>query len=346
MAIAAAGSGSCSFAIPCLCLLARVGIPLLLFLCSRVCGLRARLVAVVCSLAACGSLPSVSRGFPSYHHFFPRGLPTRYALIPSLFRSAVLVASCSLAVSTFSSAVAAYRVCMFGKGERVAVSLVAGRVGVACVSIRGGPCCVHPYLLLFAAAYMCAGIPLALLVPLGACGTCVLWRRCALRCCVVPSIWLHTGVPHTMLLSCVRTAQSVESIECVREWLGGGLVLVAVVRSLVGTSPCLYLVVRAAAPTACACMDIPHGLASAGTFACVSWCGVPFFIFPCGALRFGGLFPLSLSHTLLVPWLPCPMRAGDSSGCALLLVVAWRLCPLPRVLTSAPFSRVAAWRVV
>ena len=32
--------------------------------------------------------------YPLYH-FFPRGLPTRYALILSLFRSAVLVASCS-----------------------------------------------------------------------------------------------------------------------------------------------------------------------------------------------------------------------------------------------------------
>ena len=53
------------------------------------------LVAVVCCPVACGSLPSVSRGFPPYHHFFPLGLPTRYALIPSLFRSAVLVASCS-----------------------------------------------------------------------------------------------------------------------------------------------------------------------------------------------------------------------------------------------------------
>ena len=56
------------------------------------------LVAVVCSPAACGSLPSVSRGFPSYHRFVPRGLPTRYSLIPSLFRSAVLVASCSSCV--------------------------------------------------------------------------------------------------------------------------------------------------------------------------------------------------------------------------------------------------------
>ena len=60
------------------------------------------LVAVVCSPAACGSLPSVSRGFPSYHHFFPRGLPTSYALIPSLFRSAVFVASCSSCVLWWS----------------------------------------------------------------------------------------------------------------------------------------------------------------------------------------------------------------------------------------------------
>ena len=56
------------------------------------------LVALVCSPATCGSLPLVSRGFPSYHHFFPRGLPTRYALVPSLLRSAVLVAACSSCV--------------------------------------------------------------------------------------------------------------------------------------------------------------------------------------------------------------------------------------------------------
>ena len=228
----------------------------------------------------------------------------------------------------------------------MAVSLVTGRVGVACVSICGGTCCVHPYLLLFAAAYMCAGIPLALLVPLAACGTCVLWRWCALRWRVVPSFWLHTGVSHTMPLSSVRRAWSLESMECVREWLGGNVVLVAVVCSVVGTSPCSYLVVHAAAPTLCACMDIPHGLASVGTFACVSWCGVPLFIFLCGALRWGGLFSLSLSHTLLLPWLPCPMRAGNSSGCALLLVVAWQLCPFARALTSAPLRSVAAWRIV
>ena len=53
------------------------------------------LVAVLCSPAACGSLSWVSRRIPSYYHFFPRGLPTRYTLIPFFFRSAVLVASCS-----------------------------------------------------------------------------------------------------------------------------------------------------------------------------------------------------------------------------------------------------------
>ena len=83
-----------------------------------------------------------------------------------------------------------------------------------------------------------------------------------------------------------------------------------------------------------------------GHFACVSWCGVPFFFLLCGALRLDGLFPLSLSPTLLVPWLPRPMHEGDSSECALLLLVAWRLCPFPRELTSAPFRRVAAWRIV
>ena len=76
----------------------------------------------------------------------------------------------------------------------------------ACVSISGGPCCVHPYLLALAAAYMCAGIPLALLVPLGVCGMRVLWRWCALRWRVVPSFRLRAGVPHTILLSSVRMA--------------------------------------------------------------------------------------------------------------------------------------------
>ena len=195
----------------------------------------------------------------------------------------------------------------------------------------------------------CAGIPLALHVPLGLWYVCLWGRWCALRGRVVPSFRLRAGVPHTMLLS-VRAAQRIESIKSICGRLGGGVVLVAVVCSVAGTSPCLYLVVLAAALTACACMGIPRGrLAPAGTLACVSWCGVPFPVFPCGALRLGGLFPLMLSHTLtlLVSWRPLPMRAGDVSGPALLLVVVQPLCPFPRALrTSARFRRVEAWRIV
>ena len=74
-----------------------------------------------------------------------------------------------------------------------------------------------------------------------------------------------------------------------------------------------------------------------------------FPVFWCGALRLGGLFPLMLSHTLtsLVSWRPRPMRAGDVSGRAVLLVVVRPLCPFPRALrTSAPFRQVAACRIV
>ena len=56
---------------------------------------------------------------------------------------------------------------------------------------------------------------------------------------------------------------------------------------------------------------------------------------------------LMLSHTLLVSLRPRPMRAGDNSGRALLLVVARSLCPFPRVLrTTAPSLCEAAWRIV
>ena len=44
-------------------------------------------------------LPSLGFvGCPSYHHFFPHGLPIRYYLIPSMSPSAVLVACCSSCV--------------------------------------------------------------------------------------------------------------------------------------------------------------------------------------------------------------------------------------------------------
>ena len=83
VAIAAVGSGSCCFAIPCLCLLARVGIPLLLFLCPWVCGLCVCLRW--CTLrwrvapfprSGGGSLDTITSfrpgcplGMPSYHPF-------------------------------------------------------------------------------------------------------------------------------------------------------------------------------------------------------------------------------------------------------------------------------------
>ena len=85
--------------------------------------------------------------------------------------------------------------------------------------------------------------------------------------------------------------------------------------------------------TSCVCLIVSHG----------------FPVDSCGALRLGGLFPLMLSHTLtlLVSWGPRPMRAGDVRGRALLLVAVRLLCPFPRALrTSAPFRRVAAWRIV
>ena len=74
-----------------------------------------------------------------------------------------------------------------------------------------------------------------------------------------------------------------------------------------------------------------------------------FPVFSCGALCLGGLFLLLLSHTLslLLSWRPRPMRAGDVSGRAFLLVAVRPLCPFPRALrTSAPLRRVAAWRII
>ena len=85
--------------------------------------------------------------------------------------------------------------------------------------------------------------------------------------------------------------------------------------------------------TSCVCLMVFHG----------------FPVFSCGALLSGGLFPLMLSHTLtlLVLWRARPMCAGDVSGCAFLLVAVRLLCPFPPALrTSAPFRRVAAWRIV
>ena len=163
---------------------------------------------------ACGSLLSVFRGCPSYHHVCPLGLPIRYYLRPSMFRSAVLAASFSSFVlwrcPYFLRRWGPIECTCSGIENDVVFVAVTWSVGVlsprcACVSISGGPCCVHPYFLVLAAAYMCAGIPLALLVHLGVCGMCVLCRWCALRWRVVPSFRLCAGVPHTMLLSSVQT---------------------------------------------------------------------------------------------------------------------------------------------
>ena len=97
VAFAAAGLGSCSLAMPCLCMLVCVGIqPLALLVPSGlwfVC-----LVAVVCSPLVFGSLLTVSSGCSSYHRFCPCGLLIKYSLIPAMLRSAVLAASCSLCV--------------------------------------------------------------------------------------------------------------------------------------------------------------------------------------------------------------------------------------------------------
>ena len=120
------------------------------------------------------------------------------------------------------------------------------------------------------------------------------------------------------------------------------MVLLAIVCSAAGTYPWLYLVVLAAA----VCVH-GHTLRPLGAHRCscvcfVVWCA--FCVFPCGALFLGGLFPLMLSHTLLVSWRPRPMHSGDDSGCALLLAVVQSLCSFGHALrTGAPFPRAAAW---
>ena len=130
-------------------------------------------------------------------------------LVPLRGVGGLLFFVCSLVVSIFSSALVECACSGKEKGVvLVAVNWLVGGLATrfACVSMCGGPCCVHPYILALAAACMCAGIPLALLVPLGACGMCVLWWWCALQWRVVPSFRLRAGVPHTMLVSSVRTA--------------------------------------------------------------------------------------------------------------------------------------------
>ena len=157
----------------------------------------------------------------------------------------------------------------------------------ACVSFSGSPCCVPSYIhtfwclrrrsrtrvgplrvWTFLLLFWCPGI----------CGLCVVWRWSALRSRVIPSSCLHGGVPHNILLS-VRSAYSIESIESIRGWLGGGVVLVVVVCSAEGallgyTLLCLWRFTQRAF------MGISPGpSALAGALACVPRCGVPFVFF-------------------------------------------------------------------
>ena len=144
------------------------------------------LVAVVCSPSACGSLPSVSRGFPSYYHFFPRGLPTRYALIPSLFRSAVLLASCSSCVLS--------RCPHFLRRRRP--------IGCVCSGKEKG----WQFLWLLGALVLHVSPSAVALVVYIHTFCCLRRHICARAYRVVPFFWFHTGVPHTMLSSSARTA--------------------------------------------------------------------------------------------------------------------------------------------
>ena len=174
------------------------------------------LVAVVCSPVACGSLLSVSLGCPSYHHFFPLGLPIRYSLIPSMFHSAVLAESCSSCVlwrcPYFLRRWRPTECTCSGKEKGVVLVEVTWLVGAlaprfACVSISGGPCCVLSYMHTFwrLRRHICVQVYLLLFLCPWVCGMCVLWRWCALRWRVVPSFRLRAGIPHTMVLSSVRT---------------------------------------------------------------------------------------------------------------------------------------------
>ena len=80
------------------CLCSRVWAYHLLFLCPRASGLCVwwRWCALRWRVAPFSRFRGV--GCPSYHRFFPHGLPIRYSLIPLMFRSSVLAASCSLCV--------------------------------------------------------------------------------------------------------------------------------------------------------------------------------------------------------------------------------------------------------
>ena len=192
---AAAGSGSRSPAIPCSCMFACVGIPLALYVPSGlwcVC-----LVAVVSSLVACGSCLSVSRGCAP---FIPSLLPVRYSLIPLMFRSSVLAASCSSRVLLrrphflwrwrLPPALMAY-------GERVGGGFQGlSPVGVVCFVLvvppwpfyPRGDCCGRFGLVLlchtlFVFACALGHTTLALFVPSGLRFVCLVAMVCSLAAC-------------------------------------------------------------------------------------------------------------------------------------------------------------------
>ena len=168
------------------------------------------------------------------------------------------------------------------------------------------------------------GLGLLLILCPWACGTCFLWRWCALRWRVAPFSRLRAGVPHAILLS-VWTAQKAYVGGRAAAWCSWRLFFRWRARWCVVVRLCpfrrwppwLYLVALAAVHTMCVHGHTSWPLGARGR-SCVwfvVWCA--FCDFPCCALCFGTLVPLLLSHTLLVSWRPRPMRAGDVRVCSL-----------------------------
>ena len=182
-AFAAAGSGSCSLAIHCLRLFARVGIPLLLLLFLRppVCGLRVwwRWCALRWRGAPfarfCGvALHTITSlrlgcplGIPSYH---PCSVPRCWQpLVLRVFFGGVHIFFCVgglESVRVRERRKGWFSWLFYGSWAHLRrVSHVSPLAAALVVYF-------HTHLLALAAAYICAGIPLALLVPLG------MWYMC------------------------------------------------------------------------------------------------------------------------------------------------------------------------
>ena len=231
----------------------------------------------------------------------------------------------------------------------------------ACVSFSGGPrgvlSYIHtllrlrrrartlaalPYLALFVLA--CVGTPLALLVPFG------LWYVCFV---VVVRSPVACGSLLSFTCGCpsYHTSFRVDGLESICGWSGGGLVLVAVICSAVGTLVCggSLVPLPSLAPLdytlLClrrfiqrACMGIPLGrLAPAGALACVLWCGVPFVFFRVALWVWGPPSPCCF-HTPCLPHGVRVLCVRGMCGRALLLVAARLLFCFPRALrATAPF---------